>query len=106
MTRHVLTDEQRRKLLGSSRPTLAYSISAYEHVRMVADGAAVNRLRRARGWSQMALALRARVNQATIALVETGKVKQPSPDKLARIARALGVGVAALVRIETMEGEP
>ncbi len=57
----------------------------------------IRELREAKGWSQKALAERAHVTDAYIAMLETGKRKSPSLDVLNRIARALGVPVAKLL---------
>jgi len=45
--------------------------------------------RRARGWSQAALARRAKLDQATMSRIESGKAI-PYPGQLRRLARALG----------------
>jgi transcriptional regulator with XRE-family HTH domain len=54
-------------------------------------------LRQARGLSQAALGKRARVRQATISGLETGRIRRVDLDILDRIARALDVEPAALI---------
>jgi len=46
--------------------------------------------RKRRGWNQTDLAYFARVSQAEISRIESGKLK-PSPGQLERLGRALGV---------------
>jgi len=54
-------------------------------------------LRHARGLSQSALGKRARVRQATISGLETGRIRRVDLDILDRIARALDVEPAELI---------
>jgi transcriptional regulator with XRE-family HTH domain len=48
-------------------------------------------LRQELGWSARELADRSAVHHSTITLIERGQIAQPRPDKLTRLARALGV---------------
>jgi transcriptional regulator with XRE-family HTH domain len=48
-------------------------------------------LREERGWSQLRLADEAGVRQATISLLESGKVRRLDTEVLDRLAAALGV---------------
>ena len=57
----------------------------------------LRRLRKAKGWRQTDLAQKARVTQALISQLETGKKTRPSVIPLLRIANALGVSVEELV---------
>ena len=57
----------------------------------------LRQLRLARGWRQTDLAQKARVTQALISQLETGKKVSPSVVPLLRIAKALGVSVEELV---------
>jgi transcriptional regulator with XRE-family HTH domain len=57
----------------------------------------IKRLRESKGLSQKALATQAKVTDAYIAMIETGKRKNPSLPVLRRIARALGVPVTELL---------
>ena len=54
-------------------------------------------LRDARGMTQMELARRAGVTQGYVTMIETGTRKSPSLPVLRRLAKALGVTVAALL---------
>ena len=54
-------------------------------------------LRDKKGLSQRALAAKVGVTGAYVALLESGKRKNPSLDVLKRVARALGVQVADLL---------
>ena len=56
----------------------------------------MERERRRRGWSQMTLGFYAGLVQGDISKIERGK-KAPSPARAEKIARALGVPVAALL---------
>jgi transcriptional regulator with XRE-family HTH domain len=60
-------------------------------------GQRVKRLREAREWSQPDLAKRAKVSQAYIAELERGTKRNPSVRIAVRLAKALGVPVAALL---------
>lgn len=103
-TRHPMTPEQRRRLLGRHRATLAYSISAYTHLaetpvtRIPVDGGALNQLRNDRGWSQLALATRAGLAQSMICRLEHEETRTVTPDVLARLAGVLGVSVEELAK--------
>lgn len=57
----------------------------------------LRRLRETNGWTQVELAKKARVTQALISQLESGKKASPSVVPLLRIARALGVTVEELV---------
>ncbi|MDR4467085.1 MAG: helix-turn-helix transcriptional regulator [Nitrospira sp.] len=57
----------------------------------------LRQLRHAKGWRQTDLAQKARVTQALISQLETGKKTRPSVVPLLRIANALGVSVDELV---------
>jgi transcriptional regulator with XRE-family HTH domain len=58
----------------------------------------LRQLRNARGWRQTDLAQKARVTQALISQLETGKKTSPSVVPLLRIARALGASVEELMK--------
>lgn len=58
---------------------------------------ALRRLRRARSLTQQALADRAGVSRVSIARIESGR-NSPGARSLRRLARALDVGVAELLR--------
>jgi transcriptional regulator with XRE-family HTH domain len=60
-------------------------------------GMRIKRLREAKGLSQKALGTRAKVTDAYVAMLETGKRKNPSLPVLQRLARALGVPMTALL---------
>lgn len=55
----------------------------------------VRQLRESKGWTQEILAARAGLDRSYIAGIEAG-LRNPSTKALARIARALGVTLAAL----------
>ena len=59
--------------------------------------ALLGKLREAKGWSQKALAKKSGVTDAYIAMIETGKRKNPSVPVLRRLAKALGVPVTELL---------
>lgn len=59
--------------------------------------AVLKRLRESRGLSQAALAAKAKVTDAYIAQLETGRKKNPSLLVLKRLAKALGVSVTELL---------
>jgi transcriptional regulator with XRE-family HTH domain len=59
--------------------------------------ARVAEIRQARGLTQEALAAKARLNRVTLARLERAQ-HPPNLETLDRIARALGVGLADLVR--------
>lgn len=67
----------------------------HEHPLLLRLGATVRSLRRARGWSRRELAERTAISQRFLADVETGH-GNPSVLRLAALARALGVELAAL----------
>jgi transcriptional regulator with XRE-family HTH domain len=58
-------------------------------------GREIRRLREEKGWSQAQLAVDAGIGVSAVSLIETGK-RNPSATTLAKIAAALGVGVADL----------
>ncbi len=60
-------------------------------------GSVLKALRQAKGWTLEDLARRAKVTNAYISLLETGKKKNPSLAVLKRLAKALGVGVEKLL---------
>ena len=57
----------------------------------------ITKLREGQGLTQRDLATKARVTAAYVAMIETGVRKNPSLDILKRLAKALGVPVAALL---------
>lgn len=59
-------------------------------------GGYVKALRIQAGWSQAALAEQTGIDQAVIARIEIGTTERPNPDKLTRLAAALGVASADL----------
>jgi transcriptional regulator with XRE-family HTH domain len=61
----------------------------------VSTGQRIAQLRKARGWTQAALAARAGLSSSTIAMYETGR-RTPDAQTLARIAKALDVSLADL----------
>lgn len=56
----------------------------------------LRRLRRAKGWTQAELARHANVHSVTVSRLETDR-HQPDLDTLTKLAKALGVPVAALL---------
>jgi transcriptional regulator with XRE-family HTH domain len=58
----------------------------------------IRRLRQTQGMTQMDLAKRAKVSQAYVALLEAGEKDNPSLAVLRRLAKALKVDVARLLR--------
>lgn len=60
-------------------------------------GRMIKQLREAKGMSQKALAERVQVTDAYIAMIETGKRKNPSLPVLRRLAKVLGVDLAELL---------
>jgi XRE family transcriptional regulator of biofilm formation len=60
-------------------------------------GQTVRRARRRRGLSQATLAVLARISQAYLSRLEAGIQRNPSIAVLKRLAKALGVPVAALL---------
>lgn len=65
-------------------------------------GMVVKRLREAKGLTQQALADKAKITHAYIAMLETGVLTNPTIDTLKRLAIALTVTVAELIG----EGKP
>ena len=57
----------------------------------------IKALRDGKGWSQRDLAQRVGVTDAYIAMLETGKRKNPSLVILQRLAKALGVPVTTIL---------
>jgi transcriptional regulator with XRE-family HTH domain len=55
------------------------------------DEAKLRRLRLGKGWTQVQLADRARVSPDTVVRWEGGRVDNPQPSALAKLAKALGV---------------
>jgi transcriptional regulator with XRE-family HTH domain len=55
-------------------------------------------LRERKGWSQAELARRAGLTQPYIVMIESGARKNPSLKVLGKLAKALGVEVAALLK--------
>lgn len=64
-------------------------------------GQTIKKLRNEKGWSQDELARIAGVPFTTVAKIETGVIKNPSIEKMAKIAKALGVKVDELIPIES-----
>ena len=60
-------------------------------------GLVIKKLREEKGLSQRALADKAKVTDAYIAMLETGVRTNPTIDTLKRLAKALGVTVGELV---------
>ena len=58
----------------------------------------IKRLREEKGWTQEKLAARAKVTQGYIAHLEAGNRQRLSLEVADRLARALGVGVADLLK--------
>jgi transcriptional regulator with XRE-family HTH domain len=58
---------------------------------------AIRRAREAKGLSQLGLAKRAKVTQGYISDLEAGTKKNPGINVLRRLAKALGIPVAALL---------
>jgi HTH-type transcriptional regulator/antitoxin HipB len=69
-------------------------------------GAKIKTLREARGWTQQELARRARVRQASISELETGKKGDTTGSILRRLAGALLVSVDYLVGALDEESRP
>ena len=61
-------------------------------------GRMIKQLRKNKKWSMRELAKRAQVTDAYVAMLETGKRKNPSLATLKRIAKALGVPVEELLK--------
>lgn len=57
----------------------------------------IRELRQAKDWSQEDLARAADIPLTTITKIETGVIKNPSIEKIAKIAKALGVSVDTLI---------
>lgn len=58
----------------------------------------LRRFRQAKGWTQVELAKKARVTQALVSQLESGKKGSPSVVPLLRIAKALGVTLEELLQ--------
>jgi len=58
---------------------------------------AIRRLREARQWSQNRLAQVAKLHPSTVSLIESGRFT-PGAGQMKRLAKALGVDVAALLK--------
>ena len=61
-------------------------------------GETIKKLRARRGWTQTQLAKRAKVHRVSLARLETALTRIPTLPTLDRIAQALGVSVAELLR--------
>ncbi len=61
-------------------------------------GTVIKKLREEKGLSQQALAKKAKVTDAYIAMLETGVRNNPTIDTLKRLAKALKVKVGELLR--------
>ena len=62
-------------------------------------GRQIKRLREARGWSQSELARQAKLSSpAHVSLLESGGRREPTVSTLKRLAKALGVPVAELLK--------
>lgn len=59
-------------------------------------GSNVKRLRESKGWTQETLAAKAGMDRSYVAGIEAG-LRNPSTKALAKLARALGVNLSALV---------
>jgi len=66
--------------------------------RAMTLGTMIRRLRNEKGLTQQMLAARAKVTQGYIAQLEAGTRRRLSLDVADRLARALGVGVADLLK--------
>lgn len=60
-------------------------------------GRRIKELRNVKGWSQEDLARNANVPVTTVSKIETGVIKNPSIEKMVKIAKALGVTVDELI---------
>lgn len=79
-------------------------IEVSDRQRLVADR--IRELREARGWSQEYLAHEAKVNRSYFAVLESGR-RNPTIETLCKVAAALGVDVADLVRgAQDLPGRP
>jgi transcriptional regulator with XRE-family HTH domain len=61
-------------------------------------GAMLKQLRKKRGLTQQALAKRTRIAQGYISELEGGKEKNPGIETLRKLAKALGVSLADLLK--------
>lgn len=62
-------------------------------------GQKIKQLRNEKGWSQDELARQAGVPFTTVTKIETGVIKNPSIEKMAKIAKALDVTVDILISV-------
>ncbi len=69
-------------------------------IRYVIDPDRLYELRMLKGWTQTALAKKAGLVKATISLYESGMRRTPNPDTTRRVARALGVKPAEILKRE------
>lgn len=60
-------------------------------------GKKIREYRNEKGWSQEELARRAEIPFTTLNKIESGVIKNPSIEKVAKIARALGVQIEKLL---------
>ena len=63
-------------------------------------GKQIKNVRKKKEWSQEDLARKADIPLSTIAKIEVGIIKNPSIEKIAKIASALGVSVDELLNIK------
>ena len=60
-------------------------------------GVTIKRLREEKGWTQVALAKRAKVPQSYISELEAGDKRNPGIETLRKLAKVLGVKVTRLL---------
>jgi transcriptional regulator with XRE-family HTH domain len=60
-------------------------------------GATIKNFRKEKGWRQDELAEHSGVPMSTITKIEAGFIKNPSIEKMAKIAKALGITVDELI---------
>lgn len=60
-------------------------------------GVTIKRLREEKGWTQLALAKRAKVPQSYISELEAGDKRNPGIETLRKLAKVLGVKVMRLL---------
>jgi transcriptional regulator with XRE-family HTH domain len=61
-------------------------------------GKRIKKLREAKGWTQLELAIKAGLSPSNLAAVEQGQIADPRTSTTTAIASALGVDVAELLR--------
>ncbi len=92
-----MADRDSWDALRAERMTEPGAADAYEATRLAFElGAAVRRLREAKGWSQTALARQAHMTQSAVARFEAGGTV-PTIPVLQRLARALGAELVVQV---------